>query len=143
MYSSRMGFPRNIPSFFGICWTQHNPQNTESVLKPHDNKKYGTKNTPKLLKSRRFPFGSSGWDSSHSQIPSQPHQTQIWFKIHLEIHEKMRCRTFLLLSWKTSSDLGWETTGEIPGGFYSQEIIDGYGIITGFSNKVHARKNLE
>lgn len=139
MYSSRMGFPRNIPSFFGICWTQHNPQNTESVLKPHDNKKYGTKNTPKLLKSKRFPVGNSGLDSSHSQIPPQPQQTRIWCKIH----GKMRCRTFLSCHGKPAAIRGWETTAETPGGFYSQEIIDGYGIITGFSNKVHARKNLE
>lgn len=92
------GFSKEYSKFFGTRQAQHNPQNTELVLKAHDNKKYGTKNTPKPLKSKIFPLGNSGLESSRSQIPSQPQKSGTWCK-HLEIHGKSRWGKFIFLSW--------------------------------------------
>lgn len=94
------------------------------------------------LQSKKFPFGNSGLVSPRSQIPSQPQQTRIWCKIHLEIHGRNEVWEVSFPLWAKQQRFGGEKQQQkLQEDFiYSQKIIYGYGITTGFSNKVHARK---
>lgn len=102
------GVPKEYPKFFGICWTQHNPQNTEAALKSHDNKKIWHKEHPKKPHSnpKNFLLGILGWSHPAPRFHPSLNKHGFGAKSTWKSMEKTRCGKFLFPSEQSSSDLG-------------------------------------
>lgn len=128
--------------FFGICWTQ--PTKDGGGAKTPATIKNMARKPPKPPQIPNYSF----WEcwSGLIQIPDPTPASTNTDLVQNPLGNPRKNRGAGSSSsspGKAAAIWGRGTTGEARRGFHSRETTDGYGIVTGLSRKVHARKNWE